>query len=317
VDWIFDRRSGARVSDRLELAGGPVVVLENERLRAVCLAGKGADIVSLFNKDAACECLSQPYPTFPFRPGEAPALGREFGKYMTVWPEMFPVASAWGDYFGQAQPFHGEARLLAWRHEIIEDSPQRVSVRLSARMQLSPFRLTRTMTLDADSPVLALDERVENLANQPLPVLWGHHPTFGPPFLDETCRVQLPGGDYIDGDDSMLQLAPPGSGVHNMFYRLNLSSGRCGLFSHKRGFGVGLRFDHQLFRVIWIWQGLNQNSGAPNFDTRYACAVEPVTGLPKQHAQSDRTPPILVHPETPLTTRLDVFLYTDQRDLED
>ena len=38
---------------------------------------------------------------------------------------------------------------------------------------------------------VGLDQKLN--APVPLDLVWGHHPAFGPPFLDESCRIDLPG----------------------------------------------------------------------------------------------------------------------------
>ena len=109
MNWIFNRNDGARVSDKLTYRNWNVVVLENEHLRFVCLPGKGADIVSFFYKDAQCECLLWPMQEFPDTGFDPNAASKEFESGNCIWPEMFPVASAYGNYFGIEQPFHGFA----------------------------------------------------------------------------------------------------------------------------------------------------------------------------------------------------------------
>jgi len=308
MDWIFSRRSGARVSDVLEYELGKVLVLENDRLSVVCQPGKGADIVSFYNKQACCECLVRPYP-IPPNQKESSVTGAEFERAMFVWPEMFPTASAYADYCGRPQPYHGEARYQRWRYQIVEDSPERVSVKLSARMQWSPFELTRTMTIARDSATLILDEPAPNLGECPLPVIWGHHPTFGAPMLSGQCRIHLPKCTLMDDDESALQIAPPASGVGRMFYATNLASGWYGVYDTRHEFGVGMRWDKDLFKILWIWQDLNAECDAPLYSDLYALAVEPVTGLPASHPRYGEFGPITIEPGKPISTRLEMFLF--------
>jgi len=315
MNWIFDRLDGARVSDKLECGDGKVLVLENDALRVVCLPGRGGDIVSFFNKAAGCECLTQPFPMMALRRPDLSAATTVLRTGNFVWPEMFPVASDCDDYFGQGQPLHGEARFLQWRYDIIEDHPDSVAVRLQARMQLTPFVLTRTMRLDSGSPRVIFEEQVENLSGQSLPILWGHHPTFGQPFLDETCRINLPDGTLIDGDEDMLKISPPQTGVGNMFYLVDIAAGWYGIFNHGRKFGFGMRWDREIFRVIWIFQNYNRNAGAPWFDRRYACAVEPVTSFPQAHPQHRTLDPITVAPNETLSTQLEAFIFDNPKEL--
>lgn len=308
MDWIFSRRSGARVSDVLECEHGQVIVMENDRLSVVVLPGKGADIVSFYNKQVRCECLTRPLAVLPSKTAHT-ITGPEFERSKMVWPEMFPVASAYDDYCGQPQPFHGEARYQRWRYDILEDTPERVSVRFTARMQRTPFELSRTMTLDRDGATVIFDETATNLSSQTLPVIWGHHPTFGPPMLSEACRIHLPKCTLIDEDESSLKIDRPGSGVGKMFYATDLAAGWFGLYDSRHEFGFGMRWDKELFKVIWLWQGLNAECDEPLFKDLYAIAIEPVTGVPASHERHAEFGPMMMTPGQKISTRLEAFLF--------
>jgi len=315
MDWIFDRLDGARVSDHLESYGGKVVVMENETLRVVCLPHKGADIVSFYYKPAGCECLASHARMMLSRTPDGVDHMKPIENAAYTWPEMFPVASNYGDYFGKDQPPHGEARLLSWRHDIIEDDPEQVAVKFQTRTKLSPFVLTRVMRIDRASPKVVFEEQVENLSDQSLPILWGHHPIFTSPFLDEHCEIILPPGKLVDGDKSMLKIKPAHTGTTNMFYLLEPAAGWYGLFNHRRQFGFGMKWDHRLFRTIWLWQAYNHDVRAPWFGRRYACALEPVTSVPKSHPKYGEFLPITVGPRGKLLTKLEAFIFDNEGDL--
>jgi len=309
MNWIFDRDNGAKISDKLSYRSWKVVVLENEYIRIVTIPAKGGDIVSFFNKQANCECLLKQPREFPDATLDPNASTKEFQAGNCVWPEMFPVASAYGDYFGTHQPFHGEAHMFPWRYDIIKDEPDEVAVQLSVNTQLTPFKLIRTMRLRRNEFSVRFDEAVINLSDTPLPLIWGHHPTFGKPFLSEDCQIYLPEGRFLDGDASMLKIQPEGSGVGNMFYLLDFTDGWYGIYNHKRKFGFGMRWDAKIFRVIWLWQAFNSEKQAPFFGRRYTAAIEPVSSLP-QTADAPKEPlPIVIEPHQTIETSIDVFLF--------
>ncbi len=316
MNWIFDRDEGAKISDKLSYRNWKLVVLENEHVRLVTIPGKGGDIVSFFNKDVGCECLLNQPKEFSDSTLDPNCSTREFQAGNCVWPEMFPVASAYGDYFGIPQPFHGEAHLLPWRYDIIKDEPDEVAVKLSVTMQLTPFKLVRIMRLKRGERSVKFDESVTNLSDTPLPIIWGHHPTFGKPFLSEDCQIYLPKGKFLDGDESMLKIQPEGVGIHNMFYLLDFTDGWYGIYNHKLKFGFGMRWDAKIFRVLWLWQALNSEKGAPFFGRRYTAAVEPVSSLP-QTADNPKEPlPIVIEPHSRIETVIDVFLFDDPKKLK-
>jgi hypothetical protein len=206
------------------------------------------------------------------------------------------------------QPFHGEAAQLIWDYAILEDSASRVCVEFRVRTVLSPFELKRRMIVEATSAEVRLDESIENLSDLDLPYMWGHHPAFGAPFLSGDCRVELPRCRLVDGDESLLRIAPETESRKTMFYALDLESGIYGLRNERLGFGFGMKWDPSVFSKVWIWQSLHAMAGAPYYKREYACAVEPFTSLPHQ-LYGDRDPLRMLKARQKLHTWLTAFLY--------
>ena len=128
------------------------------------------------------------------------------------WQEIFPNAGDECSYKGVKLNFHGEASLLPWSYEVIEQSTQQISVRFSVTLFRSPFTLIRTMSLEHDKAIFVLNERIRNDANECMEFIWGHHPAFGAPFLSEECRMDT-GAESIQSDDrynSPGNFLPPG-----------------------------------------------------------------------------------------------------------
>jgi hypothetical protein len=50
--------------------------------------------------------------------------------------------------------FHGESSVAAWDHTIVEASGDAAEVHLTTRLFRSPFRMERTMRVEAGRPVL-------------------------------------------------------------------------------------------------------------------------------------------------------------------
>lgn len=321
MDWMYKRREGARISDKLSWYGRPIVLMENDYLRLVILPSRGADIVSLYNKSAACECLIRPIVDISDFSDRNPIKPKVLSAGVCSWPFMFPVASHWGDYFGQEQPFHGEAHLLPWEYRIIKDLPELVEVELFCFMQLTPFYVRRIVSLPADEPRVILREEVRNLSNQTLPIMWGHHPTFGEPFLSSACRIYLPAGRFYKGDESMLDIRSKDAGLENMFYLLDFKEGWYGIYNRERGFGVGMSWDNDLFKVVWIWQEYGSNRSAPYFGRRYAVAIEPVSSLPQiDEIDIDmrrRYGPVHIGANSTMSAELSVFFFEEPDQIKD
>jgi hypothetical protein len=314
MNWIFNRTNGVRISDQLMFQNGRVVVMENETLRVVCLPAKGADIVSFYSKTHHCECMLTPIREFT--PVENnPNVPSYLAGTNNIWPEMFPTSSDYGKYSGVDQPAHGEAHMLPWRYDILDDTPEVVRVRFSCRMQMSPLQLERTLSLKAGDPTLYFDEKVTNVSDLTLPLNWGHHPTFGQPFLSEHCRIYLPEGKLTDGEESDLQIQPPGSRKSAMFYLTDFSEGWYGIFNHQKQFGFGMGWDASLFQTIWLWQCLNANPQAPWYRRAYTAAIEPVMSLPQTAEKPEKPDLYQIEPYGVLTTQLRAFIFDDPKKL--
>jgi len=172
-----------------------VAFLENKVLQVGILIDKGADLFEFTYKPRDLDFLWQsPIPLRrPFVATSALPEGAFHDYYYGGWQEVLPSAG-WAEqpYLGTYQGLHGEISLLPFEAHIKEDSPHRVSLHLSTRCYRSPLLLERTMTLDAETPVLSISERLVNESPEDFAVMWGHHPAFGEPFLDDSCVVQTP-----------------------------------------------------------------------------------------------------------------------------
>ena len=311
MDFIFPRAAGARFCDKLFYKDLRLVVLENEVLRVVVLPERGAEIVSFLDKQTGVDVMLRLPMGLRSPKSETALLGQPHARlsfYGGGWQELFPVASEFGDYYGREQPFHGEAAQLVWDYAVLEDSSSRVCVEFRVRTVLSPFELKRRMILDAGSPEVRLEESIENLSELDLRYMWGHHPAFGAPFLSGDCRIELPRCKLLEGDESLLKIASGSESREAMFYAVDLESGIYGLRNERLGFGFGMKWDHRVFRKIWIWQSFHHFADAPYFKREYACAIEPSTSLPHQW-YGDRDPLPVLKARQHLQTSLTAFLY--------
>ena len=63
---------------------------------------------------------------------------------------------------------HGEISLIPWDYAILEDSPQRVVVRLWVRPLRTPFFLEKTLTMEPGKAALMIEERLTNEGGEPM-----------------------------------------------------------------------------------------------------------------------------------------------------
>jgi hypothetical protein len=307
--------SGAIAHDRLSIfapLGGPLVQLENERLRCSVLPWFGAAIVELTDKQTGVDMMG-------LHPGAihsiitqppSMAAGYEYrNRQVGGWPELFPTGSRLDDYLGTPAPFHGESNQRRWDHAIVEQGPDQAVARFTLHCMSAPLRLVRDMVLAADSSELVLRETITNESDMEVPLMWGHHPTFGAPFLEGGVKIELPPCRLCNGDESMMTVPPAGSKSANMFYADELSAGWLGLYNPRLSLGCGLRFDEKLFKFLWIWQEYNNNQRGPAFGREYAVAVEPFTSLWQSGEAAAKGPMIRLAARGRMSTELKAFFY--------
>jgi len=288
------------------------VVLENDLLRCTVLADKGADVYELRYKPRDVDVLWKAPWGFKELGSFAPtAVSSEVAwldHYEGGWQEIFPSGGGPATAFGIELPFHGEVSTVPWDFEILENNNERASVRFAVVTTRTPFRLERTMTIQAGRPGILFEERLTNEAAIPIDYMWGHHPAYGAPFLGDACRLDVParrlvanatqvdperswlpdGGSFTwpviagrDGKSHDLSQVPgPTERVNNLAYLVDLDEGWYGLTNRALGFGVGLVWPKEFFPCVWLWQELNGSLGHPWFGRAYVMGVEIWTSWP-------------------------------------
>lgn len=309
---LYDRTSGARVSDELSVKDMRLLVLENDSIRVSLIPEKGSDVVEFLDKRTDTDFLwrtpngIRSVKTEPNLHGHA----QHFNAYYEGgWQELFPHGSAPLEVRGAPLPVHGEVQCLPWKYAILTDTPEEVRVKLRVRTVLTPFLVEKTLTLGASDPWVRFDERATNLGTDTFEVMWGHHPAFGEPFLSGDCTIELPKGKPVDGDLSMCAIPARDAGASgNMWYLTDFTEGHYGIHNARRKVGFGMKWDASFFPVIWIWQGYGGGGGGPHYGREYACAIEPFTSLPEAHYDiAGRLP---VKPGETLETSFYAFSYT-------
>ena len=309
--------SGARVDDRSRHSNLRAVVLENELLRAKLVVERGCDVVELLYKPESVDFLwHAPAPTGPI-PASHPA--RPFlDHYGGGWQELFPHAGAGTRYAGAELPFHGEVWALPWEHRILQDDPAEVAVQFRVRTVRLPFRLERTVRMRSGEALLHFEETAVNEGERELEFMWGHHPAFGPPFLDRGCIVDAPARGVLVGGElhpwpvdrsgrDHSRIVPDGSSAEVMKYLCDLREGWVALTNPSRALGVGLVFDAAVFSYVWLWHELGYTQGYPWFGRAYVLGVEPQSSLPLAHDEGGRL--LRLAPGARLSTELRIVVY--------
>jgi hypothetical protein len=301
---------GARVRDFTE-AGRRVMALENELIRVELLPDKGSDITSFLHKPSDTDFMWRSArglrPPIPGGRLPGPSDAVNFDEYEGGWMECFPNGGGGLTYRGAPLPFHGELWSAGWSVAITEDAPERISVTLTVETPRTPFRVEKRLTLESGRAALIVDESITNLSSIPMDFMWGHHPVFGPPFLDDTCRVDIPAATgstsrpapmntsalefpsefdwphapLANGGTTDLSIVPgPDEGRLEWACLKELREGWYGITNGSRRVGFGMRWDVGVFPFVWYWQCWGGEPDYPWWGRHYNCALEPWTSWP-------------------------------------
>ena len=302
----FSRSTNCRVSDALTYCKMHAVVLENELLQVLVLPQKGAEIYSIRYKPLDIDPLLhyRALQTPNAYPSTLPMADGAFADvYDGGWQVMFPSGGGANSALGTSFGRHGEAALLSWNWQIVEDKPERVCVRFFVTMQRTPFLYERFLRLESGKADLVFEEKITNLGGETLPYMWGHHPAFGTPFLDGSCVLDVSGAvveSLVNGGpaarvaDGIRQTWPlvegkngekldlryiPENGQHtmDMLFLTDLEQGWYALTNRSLGLGFALIWELEHFPVLWVWQEFGGSKGYPWYANTYALGLEPCT----------------------------------------
>ena len=186
------RNWSARLREYDLVGGLRAVFLENELLRVGFLADRGTDLIEFLYKprDLDFAWLSAGGIREAAAPGVCDPLGSFLDTYPGGWQEVLPNGGAPSSHAGATYGQHGEISLVPWDYELLEDGEDAVGVRFTVTGRKAPFRLTKEVRLRAGEPSFSVNEVLCNESDVRVHVMWGHHITFGPPFLQPGCRVE-------------------------------------------------------------------------------------------------------------------------------
>lgn len=304
-----ERNYGCRVTENLTYHGLRVIVIQNEVIRISILIDKGTDIFEFLYKPKDIDFmwrspngfrnLQRLLDTSNFYEGF-------MSSYHGGWQEIFPSASGSSNYKGVETGYHGEVASLKWDYEVIIDTPEVVEVKFITRTMKTPFLLEKRIRLESNKPLVVIEERMGNLGKVPMAYMWGHHPSFGAPFLNEKCRLFLPECEIItqpneqtvsrflpsqhfiwpfavdrNGKKVDLRNIPSiNSNYSDMLYARFKKDSWFALVNTDKRVGLGFVWQKEMFPYLWIWQEFGGTTGYPWYGNAYTMALEPFTSLP-------------------------------------
>jgi len=304
-----DRHYGCRISSQTTYKGIRTLVMQNEYIRLSLLLDKGTDIFELLYKPKDVDFLWRS-PLGIRHPHQLPSISNPQGVFMDQyhggWQEIFPSASGPSFYRGAHLGQHGEVASSAWEARVLLDEPEVVEVLFTVQTLRTPFILEKRIRLESGKPILFIRETILNIGKTGMHYMWGHHPSFGAPFLGEDCTLDLPHCEILTSEMpnernrmptgkrfvwpfatdqenrpiDLRQIPSATSTSTDMFYATSFASGWFSLTNRRLGVGIGMVWPVPDFSHLWIWQEFGGSLGYPWYGNAYTMAVEPFTSRP-------------------------------------
>lgn len=310
--YPYLRNIGCRLIVDQSWCGYHAVTLQNRHVRITVLPEKGGDIIEWLHKPTDTDVLFLSPNGLRRSQFSEPSIGGPPGTFMDRypggWQEILPAGGPPASYGGIDFGQHGEVSCLPWRCEVLSDGPDEVAVRLTVQTIRTPLLLERTMRLRGGEPTLIVEEALHNRSPDRMPVMWGHHPTFGGGLLDESCRFEIaearvevpperafgsqrlkPGtiGDWpvINGVD-LSRMPPRSANTADFLFLTDLSAGHFRVVNDRLSLAVDVEWDLVVMPHLWFWQVAG---GAPNYpwwSQTYNMALEPWTSKVSNYQQA-------------------------------
>jgi hypothetical protein len=286
-----------------ELAPGVrAFTLKNEQLEVTVLPDKGADIYSLVHRGSGVDVLFKA-PWGARAPGPwlrpSSSMERWIEAYPGGWQLLLPNGGDECTEQGAIWGFHGEAALVPWT--VLDRTGSTATMETS--LFTVPLHVRREVSLDG--LVLRVRERVTNLSETGVEVMWSHHPAFGAPLVEAGSLLRT-GCKTVQADDQgpgtllgagsrhrwpmvttiegeavdLGRLPGPGERRAVLAYLLEFTSGYFAITNPRLKLGVGLRWPLDVFDKAWLWQEVHSTMGWPWFGRAYVVAVEPASSVP-------------------------------------
>jgi len=289
----------ARLDQRWSYDDQPLIRLENSHLSVCLVPSMGGKVFSLIDKAGDREALWRS-PRVPLRPGP---IGANVDDYFAGgWDEVFPTCDPCRNEHGDQLPYMGELWNLAMQARVLSAGPGLVEVELCAMTPITPARITRTISLAAEEPILRIQTRIENVGHLPFELCWGSHMALA---IAPGMRLEVPaaGAEVTDPGAGLLgaagaryrypildpdgplrrdvrEVPGPELGAHALHALTELRDGWAAATDPASRRGVGLRFDQELHRCVWQWMSYGGHRGW------YHAILEPWTAPQTSLAQA-------------------------------
>jgi hypothetical protein len=219
---------------------------------------------------------------------------------------VFPSGGAPSSYRGADFGPHGEAALLPWDVEVLDDGPDEVAIRLSVRTRHYPASLEKVIRMNAGEPLISVELALHNLAPLELEAMWGCHLAFSKPFLQPGAQLIIDKGARVlphhvaisesgrrrvdgakpgrwptlasakgSGEGAKVDLSLlPDTAASELVYVTDFSNARYAV-RQPTGMSVHVGWDREAFPYLWVWQEFGDARNYPWWGQLYAVGMEP------------------------------------------
>lgn len=313
-------------------------MLESEDLTVSLLPEKGSDITTVVDRRSGVNVLfKSPWGARPAPWSGTSSMERWIAAYPGGWQLLLPNGGDECMHEGARLGYHGEAAVVPW--DVLEHGADRATLQTS--LTTAPIAVRRELVIAG--PVLRLTETVTNNSPEPFECMWSHHPAFGAPFVDASCRLSIgcrtlvaddrapgtilePGSRHewpiataADGSSIDLRQVPgPGAARAILAYCEDFDEPYFAITNPTLNLGVGFRWPAERFPKAWLWQEIHSGSGWPWYRRAYVVAVEPASTIPGQgwataHARGERG--VRFAPHESVEVVVEMVLFHDSRDV--
>lgn len=264
-----------------------VVRLENDCIRVGIDVDQGAHIFELVDKRNDVDVLYK----------DPKGLSKHD---VGGWYELFPNAGKACRYQDKDIPSHGDIRSVSWTYQVEVENEREIRISLSATSNVLSLRLDKKLVIKEGQSCLYMTEEITNASSEEQFYLWGHHVTFGSPFVSPHCRIDLPEcrvykrSDYGQDHSRLAPLASgslhempgkdggymdvtrfPNEPCSEMLFVDELDSHWYNLYNSELSVGCALSWSHESFPYLWIWQENGATQQQPFFGKVKSMALEP------------------------------------------
>ncbi len=293
------------ISDDWTYKNMKVVYMENDYLRIGILVGRGSDIFEFTYKPRSVDFMLRlekgiRNPNEDFSQLRNTANQME-DYYYGGWQEALPNSPTF-NYRGAELGQHGEVHMIPWKHAILDDSDEKVSLKLWTRPLRVPVKVEKTITMVRDSPQIDVQEKLTNESSTDLDIMWGHHIAFGLPLLRNGGHIETNAKNFLaepaipdnrrflagemqswpvvigkDGVNDDASKIPSSDGDHysDLAYLSGFEdSAYYTLWNDTKDLGFKVKWDPAVFTTLWYWQERFATQDAPWWGSVFALGLE-------------------------------------------